>query len=855
MSLITGSKIGPYEIVAPLGAGGMGEVYRAHDARLGREVAIKVLPASFAVDDDRLRRFEQEARAIGALNHPNILGVYDIGTHEGAPYVVSELLEGETLRARIGTSPLPHRKALDYASQMARGLAAAHDRGIVHRDLKPDNVFVTRDGRIKILDFGLAKLTQAAPAIEAETALLAHAVPLTNAGTVLGTVGYMSPEQVRGQAVDQRSDIFSFGIVLYEMLTGRRAFHGDSAVETMNAILKEDPAPAGDQGGPPLPPALDRIVLHCLEKNPEERFQSARDVAFDIESLSGLSGQVVIDPPPPRRRAWPRVAAIAGLAVATGAALFLAGRSTSGMTTPTFEPLTFRRGSVSEARFAPDGRTIVYAASFEGGDREIYSTQPGSPESRPLGVKADLQSVSRHGEMAILMERPGRDPILARLPIGGGAPREVLENVTSADWAPDGDSLAVVRTDGGRDTIEFPIGHVLYHARGWLSGVSVSPKGDRVAFFEHPVAIDSRGDLAVVDLAGTKTTLSAGWEDLFGAHWTPSGDEVWFSASGGGGKTAGTDHALFAATLSGRLRTVTSAPGSLELEDIADDGRVLLAHGSRRPSIIALAPGAADETELTWMDFSWIADISADGRRILFSEQGVAGGPGYAAYLRGMDRSPAVRLGKGMPESLSPDGRWALTTDLTENTLLMLPTGAGEPRTLPRHGLKAFSWAGWFPDGKRILFSGFEEGKGQRMYVQDLSGGPPRPLTPEGVAERANTLTPDAKWIAARIKNRLMQVPIDGGEPKAVNGAETEDAPLVWRSDGRVLFVRQGRLPARIVAVDVTSGQRTLLHEIKPRDTVGVDAVGDIRLAPDGKSYAYVYIRSLFSLYQVTGLH
>ena len=831
----------------------MGEVYRAHDGRLGREVAIKVLPASFAADEDRLRRFEQEARAIGALNHPNILGVYDIGSHKGAPYVVSELLEGDTLRTRIGTAPLPHRKAIDYATQIARGLAAAHDKGIVHRDLKPDNVFVTRDGRVKILDFGLAKLTQTGAPIEAETALLGAGVPLTSAGTVLGTVGYMSPEQVRGHAVDHRSDIFSFGVVLYEMLTGRRAFHGDSAVETMNAILKDDPAPTGDQGQP-LPPALDRIVLHCLEKNPEERFQSARDIAFDIESLSGLSSQVVVDAPSLRTSRWLRLVALAALAAAGGAALFLAGRTTSRATNPTFEPLTFRRGNISFARFAPDGRTIIYAANFEGGPLEIYSTQPGSPESRSLGLKADLQAVSRHGEMAILLERPGKDAVLARLPIGGGAPREVLENVRSADWAPDGESLAVIRTEGGRDTIEFPIGRVLYQAHGWLSDVNVSPKGDRVAFFEHPVAIDNRGDVAVVDLAGKKTTISTGWEDLFGAHWTPGGDEVWFSASGGGGKTAGTDHALFAATLAGRVRTVASAPGSLDLEDIAPDGRVLLAHGSRRPSIMALAPDATEESELTWMDFSWVGDISPDGRTVLFGEQGVAGGPGYAVYLRGMDRSPAVRLGKGMAQSLSPDGRWALAIDLVDNKMLVLPTGAGEPRALPRHAIKAFSWGGWFPDGKRILFAGFEEGKGQRMYAQDLSGSTPRPITPEGVAERANTLTADGKWLVARVKGDLMLLPVDGGQPQPVKGAEPEDRPLLWRSDGRVLFVKQGRLPVRIFALDVASGQRTLVREIKPRDTVGVDSLGDVRLTPDGKSYAYVYIRSLYSLYQVAGL-
>ena len=852
MSLAPGTHLGPYEIVAPLGAGGMGEVYRAHDSRLGREVAVKVLPPGFASDEERLRRFEQEARAAGALNHPNILGVYDIGTHQGAPYVVSELLDGETLRARIGDSPLPVRKAVDYGTQIAKGLAAAHERGIVHRDLKPDNLFVTRDGRIKILDFGLAKIG-GPPGGDSETALAA-AGPRTSVGTALGTVGYMSPEQVRGLKVDHRSDIFSFGVVLYEMLTGRRAFQGDSAVETMNAILKEDPRPAGN-GGPPLPAGLDRIVLHCLEKSPEERFQSARDVAFDIEALSGSSSQPAMAATVERRRSWWRPLAVAVVLATTGVGIFVAGRSTGvPPQSPQFQPLTFRRGNITFARFAPDGRTLVYAASWEGAPLELYSTQPGSPESRAIGLPADLQAISERGEMAVLLRRPGGDRVLARMPIGGGAPREVLEQVQAADWGPDGDSLAVVHTVDGRDRIEFPIGRSLYEAQGWLSDLAVSPKGDRLAFAEHPVAIDNRGDVVMIDLKGKRTVLSPGWEDVFGVHWAPRGDEVWFSASGGGGKSAGTDHAIFAATLNGAIRTVISAPGSLDLEDIAPDGRVLVAHGNRRPSIMVRGPGAAEESELTWMDFSWVSDISDDGRKILFSEQGVAGGPGYAVYLRGTDRSPAVRLGKGLSQYLSPDGRWALAIDLTRNKLVVLPTGPGESRTIASHGIKAYSFASWFPDGKRLLFAGFEEGKALRMYIQDSEAAAPRALTPEGVGVRFDTLSPDGKWVVAPVKGVLTAFPTGGGEPQPIKGAEPNDIAIRWRGDGRVLFTRQGRLPARIFAVDTTTGQRTRVHELSPRDAVGVDTIGDLRLTPDGKSYAYVYIQNLYSLYQVTGL-
>src|SRR5437773_4164431 len=288
MTLAAGTHLGPYEILAPLGAGGMGEVYRAHDTRLGRDVAVKVLPSTFSADADRLHRFEQEACAAGALNHPNILIVHDIGSHDGSPYVVSELLEGETLRHRISGAALAQRRAIDYALQIARGLAAVHEKGIVHRDLKPDNIFITRDDRVKILDFGIAKLGERVGEGVAQTDIATRKVQ-TDPGKVMGTVGYMSPEQVRGKHVDHRSDIFSFGAVLYEMLSGQRAFHRESAVETLNAILKEEP-PELTATNRNIAPALERVVWHCLEKSPERRFQSATDIAFALESLSGSSG-------------------------------------------------------------------------------------------------------------------------------------------------------------------------------------------------------------------------------------------------------------------------------------------------------------------------------------------------------------------------------------------------------------------------------------------------------------------------------------------------------------------------------------------------------------------------------------
>src|SRR5438105_1436935 len=428
--LSTGTKLGPYEILAPLGAGGMGEVYRARDTRLGREVAIKVLPESFSKDPDRLRRFEQEARGASQLNHPNIVTVHDFGTHGGAPYVVQELLEGETLRERLRTGALPARKAVDYGIQVARGLAAAHEKGIVHRDLKPENLFVTSDGRVKILDFGLAKLTRPETSSEADAPTL-HAV--TEPGLIMGTAGYMSPEQVRGQVADQRSDIFSFGAILYEMIAGKRAFHGETSADTMSAILKEE-TPELSETGRNIPAGLERIVRHCLEKNPAQRFHSAGDLAFDLEALTGISAsgsksgaQAAVKET--RNAELPRkLAGVAGLVVLTAAMIALGwwlGRGSGAAAPAEYQQITFRTGSIGSARFAPDG-SIVYDASWEGGQRRVYLARTDDNGSRELGLKdAELLSISRTGELAIRLNtvfRGGyaRVGTLARVPQNGG---------------------------------------------------------------------------------------------------------------------------------------------------------------------------------------------------------------------------------------------------------------------------------------------------------------------------------------------------------------------------------------------------------------------------------------------------
>ena len=853
-AIAPGAKLGPYEVVALIGAGGMGEVYRAKDTRLGRDVAVKVLPRSFATDPDRLRRFEQEARAAGMLNHPNILAVHDIGTHEGAPYVVSELLEGQTLRERIDGSPMPPRKASDIAAQFARGLAAAHDKGIVHRDLKPDNVFITRDGRVKILDFGLAKIAPVVSPV-AETAMLAETAPLkvgtphTEVGMVLGTASYMAPEQIRAAPADHRSDIFAFGLVFYEMLTGRPAFRADSAIETMSAILKADPPRMADHAAD-LPPDLERIVLHCLEKNPEERFQSIHDIAFHLETTSGTStatAKKALPPPASRMRLVKQVAVGAALLVAGTLIGWSVKPAVPATTLPTFEAVTFRRGSSSPARFAPDGRTMIYSATWDGTPLSLYSAQPGSPESRALDIRGAVRSISKSGEM--LVNLPGSRRMLARLPMGSGAPRELVEGVRDADWAPNGEEVAILRTVDGRERLQFPIGKDLHLPSGFFGNLRVSPKGDLVAVSEHPILLDFRGGIAVVDLQGKKTTLAEGFEDVGRVAWSPDGKEVWFSAAFGAGAA---DHTIFAVTLDGKRRQLVSGPGHFALQDVSPDGELLVAHGMRRPVIVARAAASAEEVELGWLDYSILADISADGRRILFAEQAVGGGPGYAVYTRNTDGSPAVRLGKGDAHSLSNDGRWALAHDMTTHTLQLLPTGPGQPRSVPNHGITAYPWSGFLPGDKSIVFAGTDKAGVNRMYVQSLDGGTPRAVTPEGVTVTDNTVSPDGRWLFADGGDGLRIFPLGDGESRPVPGAEPADRPIRWSADPNVVFVANNVGPVvHVHAIDITRGTRTPMMQLAVRDRVGAGAINRLLLSADGKAYVYTYNLMLQNLYVV----
>jgi hypothetical protein len=831
MPLPPGTRLGPYEIVASLGAGGMGEVYRARDARLGREVALKTLPPEVASDPVRLARFESEARAVAALSHPNLLSIYDFGSESDVTFAVTELIEGQTLRERLADGPLAAPRAAALAAQIAEGLAAAHDRGVVHRDLKPENVMVTPDGRAKILDFGLARREAAPDADSRSQAPTAMAV--TGAGTVLGTIGYMSPEQVRGQAVDARSDLFSFGVVLYEMLAGRPPFRRESPADSMSAILREDPAPLA-QLAPDTPPVLCRIVERCLEKSPAARFRSAADLAFALESVTSgsSSGAHPAEAPAP----------------AAGASV-------------RFQRLTFRNGHVAVARFTPDGAAVVYGAAWDGRPHEILTSRPGSAESRSLGLPAgSILAMSAGGEMAISLgyhhfswfQVSGT---LARVALAGGGVRPLQKDVGHADWAPDGRTMAVVRYRDRRCVLEYPPGRVLYETDDWLHRCRVSPDGALVAFGHHHRTGEGEADVCVADRDGAVRVIASDMTNLSGIAWSPSGREVWFS-----GIDAGQQHGIWGATLEGTVRTVHASPTRISLQDVRRDGRVLVTMDELRVGLRAGSASEEPELDMTWLDGSIACALSVDGEQLVFAEVAEAENPLYATYLRGFDGAPAVRLGEGIALGMSGDGEWVLAaTHRPRPALALYPTGFGEARELALPDIERTLWAGFHPDGVHAFVVGGSAERPAALYLATLADGSAELLWDEPTEFNRFAglpIAPDGERVVLqRAGGEFVQFAWRARAAEPLHGLTAGDQLLGFDSTGRSLYVTgSDPLDRTIHRLDIATGDRAPWRTPRLTDAKGVVFVARPVVAASGSRYAYSFLRTISNLYLVEGL-
>jgi serine/threonine-protein kinase len=867
MSIAAGKRLGPYEIIALLGAGGMGEVYRARDPRLNREVAVKVLPASFANDPERLRRFEQEAHATSALNHPNILAIYDVGTNEGAPYVVSELLDGESLRERLERGPLTPRKTIHYAIQIANGLSAAHERNIIHRDLKPDNLFLTGDERVKILDFGLAKLIERFDPNVPQTDLETRRVH-TEPGTVIGTVGYMSPEQVRGAHIDHRSDIFSFGAVLYEMLAGQRPFRRETTAETMTAILREDPPQLGTAERP-LPPTLDRIVRRCLEKEPARRFQSALDLAFALNEVDSTTQPSGVAPARMSRVPWLVAAAFAVIAAI---ALWAPDRATRPAPRPLMR-LSVDLGPdaipdpMVTAAISPDGTRLVFPFRGPDGKRLLATRLLDQPKVVPLAGTEDGEQpfFSPDGQSIGFFANNK----LKRVSILGGTPVALCDvNIPrGASWGDDG---SIVLANGGAGLSRVPAEGGQPQAltkldEGELTHrwPQVLPGSKAVLFTAHAPTINSYED-ASIDVqsleTGKRKTL---WRGGYFGRYLPSGGSR-------GHLVYIHQGVLFGVPFDPARLEIEGTPAPL-VEDVASDpgfaaGQFDISHtgifvyrsgrGIQSWSVVWLDSSGSTRPLLAKQALYYSPRFSPDGKRLAI---GVDDGKGADIFIYDWQQDTMSRLTftaqMNSDPVWTPDGNHILFR--TRSAIWWTRAdGAGEAQHLLNSSVGDIGANSFSPDGRLLVFAAQDPATQSDLWMLPLDisepdhpkPGKPEPFLQTPFNETRPALSPDGRWIsytsnesgANEVYVRPFPPAQAGGKWQISTGGTGAGAgSSIWSRNGREMFyVGPG---SRIMVVDyMTRGNTFVASKPRPWSPARLLGVGftNLDLAPDGKHFA-----------------
>ncbi len=827
-----------YRIERELGAGGMATVYLAEDLKHNRKVAVKVLKPELAIAIGAAR-FLAEIKTTANLQHPHILALHDSGEVNGTVFYVMPYVEGESLRDRLEREKqLPVDDALRIAAEVADALEYAHERGVIHRDIKPENILLQR-GHAVVADFGIAL-----------AASKTGGARMTETGMSLGTPTYMSPEQAMGaREVDARTDVYSLGCVLYEMLVGEPPFVGPTAQSIVAKVMTESPRSLTGQRRT-VAPHVDAAVQKSLEKLAADRFASAAAFAEALRD-GGQSLRATVHETahaPARRRSlagrMARWAAMLVAGVAIASAAFVAGRRSGDYRASTglsMEQRTFRTQAIFSARYAADGESIVYSAAEVGDSPRIYTVTSAYPQPRAVSDSGiHLLAVSSKDEMAVLVgavyeHHRVLTGTLARMPVGGGMPRELLTDVHDADWSPDGSQLAVAHDVDGKDVLEYPIGTVLYESPGYLSDVRVAPDGQHVAFNEHPEKGDDRGAVAVVDLKGGHKLLTPQYPAIEGLAWTPGGASLLYGASTNGGIAQVNE-----VTVRGEIRLSSPGVGNATIQDVAPDGRRLIIRGDFFTRMWVKRASDSAARDVSWLNLSFLPILAGDGSQLVFGDGSDMAGLNYAVMLRRTDGSPAVRIGEGTDLGMTRDKRWVLSAvPSVPVKLMMFPTGAGTARRLDHGEFAGIVAASLLGDESELMVCGNQPTHGVRCYVRPLENGEFRPFTPEGVSKVI--ASPDGQRIVAvQGDSGYRQYSIHDGTSQRVAGLTPNDIVLRFSPDGKSLWTRQvNSTPVRVEQVDLNSGARKqLLPEFAAR-RAGVLSVSEVALADDPRTYAY----------------